>query len=408
MGRAKKIPSSELAFVSLFAGAGGLDIGFENAGWTCSYASDIDPVAVTTLLTNAARPGSKFLRNTVVERADVADLNGAGILAQIGKRRGTITALVGGPPCQSWSSAGHQRGFDDPRGRVFRDYVRIAGELDVRWLVFENVRGLLTARGADGVPGSALELIRGELLKAGFQTEVELLNAADYGVPQRRVRLFMIGYRTGDRPPFPEATHSREPDLLSGRSRWVSLGQCLGTLAPLSADELIVPNAKLRRQLAGLTPGTGVKSPGKPEATRPSGHWGYKQGAFLADLGLPARTTTASSQQDWVRDPIRGIRRLCPRECAAIQTFPGRWEFAGSRQDQYRQIGNAVPPLLAQHIAKTLGVHLASSSQQLRPAGELMPLRPRLMAAIRYTMKEEKRNGPSRRAAPSRRRGRSA
>ena len=158
---------STLDFISLFSGAGGLDFGLEMAGWRCVYACDIDPVAVMTIQANkdnqvyASRQCS--LSSASIKEADVRKLSGADILDAIGAQRGSVPLLAGGPPCQSWSSAGHQLGFKDPRGRLWSDFVRIANELDVRWLLFENVRGLLTARGEDGLPGSALQTIRSKL-----------------------------------------------------------------------------------------------------------------------------------------------------------------------------------------------------------------------------------------------------
>ncbi|CAA7618866.1 DNA cytosine methyltransferase [Magnetospirillum sp. UT-4] len=392
------------SFVSLFSGAGGLDIGLEEAGWVCHYASDLDQDAVETLTANKGRrlARSVALNEAFVERADVRHSMGRDILAKGGIRRGDVTLLAGGPPCQSWSSAGHQHGFEDPRGQLFADFVRLAGELDVRWLVFENVRGLLTARGPDGVPGTALQLIRAKLLSAGFQTAVTLLNAADFGLAQRRVRLFVIGYRAGDIPPFPVATHGKDP--VDGLKPWMPLRACLSTLSPLAEDEVIRPSGKLAHDLALVSPGSGVKSPGKAETTRPGGHWGYKQGAFVADLAVPARTVTASAQQDWVKDPVLGLRRLCPRECAAIQTFPPTWAFAGNRTSQYRQIGNAVPPRLAELVGKSLLDHVASqpTSGAVHHLA-LLPLPDELAKAVRYTAKEEARNGQSRRAAAPRR-----
>ena len=397
---------SSALFASLFSGAGGLDIGMEAAGWDCVYASDIDPAAVQTLLANSYDYGcGNAFGRAHLEHADVQALRGREILAKGAARRGDVSLLVGGPPCQSWSSAGHQLGFRDPRGRLFDDFIRIAGEMDVRWLLFENVRGLLTARGPDGRPGGALELIRAKLLKAGFQTHVALLNAADYGVPQRRVRLFVFGYRSGDALLFPAPTHHKmgSEDPLFGQP-WISMGEALSQIWPVSDEEVIRPSGKLAEQLRGLAPGSGVKSPGKSETTRPGGHWGYKQGAFIADLSLPARTVTANAQQDWVIDPTLGLRRLCPRECAALQTFPADWRFAGSRVDQYRLIGNAVPPLLAGRVAQSLLAHMSASPHH-RPveASGLAPLAPQLEAAIRYTLREELRNGASRREAPQRR-----
>jgi DNA (cytosine-5)-methyltransferase 1 len=386
-----------MKFISLFSGAGGLDIGLEAAGWRCAFATDVDPAAVETLMANAGRKS-----DTVIQQRDIRTLKGREILDTVGVSRGDVPLLAGGPPCQSWSSAGHQLGFDDPRGRLFDDYLRVARDLDVRWLLFENVRGLVTARGRDGRPGSALAAIRDALFRAGWQTRVELLNAADYGVPQRRVRLILVGYRAGDPPPLPHATHTK--DGADGR-RWRTLGECLSEIAPPTDDEIIRPSGKLAEELAALRPGSGVKSPGKRETTRPGGHWGYKQGAFVADLERPARTVTANAQQDWIIDKKLGLRRLSPRECAAVQTFPADWRFVGKRTDQYRLVGNAVPPLLAEQIGLALLKHIKRSATigEVKVAA-LAPLPLKLQAAVDYTLREELRNGESRRSAPARRR----
>ncbi len=395
-------------FVSLFSGAGGLDLGLEQAGWNCRYASDIDAAAVASLEANRGFDlglGRRAFADSHIEQADIRNLTAATVLAKSGLRKGDISVLAGGPPCQSWSSAGHQHGFADPRGRLFEDFVRFAGGLDVRWLVLENVRGLLTARGSDGQPGNALALMRRRLLVAGFQTSVALLNAADYGAPQRRVRLLIFGFRAGDPPPLPLATHAKCPGLTPpGLKPWTTLGEALSALSPLRSDEVIRPTAKLAAELEGARPGCGVKSPGKRERTRPGGHWGYKQGAFVADLAQSARTVTANSQQDWIIDAIFGLRRLCPRECAAIQSFPQGWYFHGSPATQYKLVGNAVPPALAQSIGAALLRHLpAHETVSGQRFDDLLPLPQPLLSAINYTIREERSNGASRRASPRRR-----
>jgi len=299
-------------------------------------------------------------------------------------------------------------GFADPRGRLFHDFIRVANALDARWVLLENVRGLLTARGPDGQPGSALNLIRSDLLNAGFQTTVSLLNAADFGVAQRRVRLFMVGFRVGDVPPFPQATHSKTPSF-EGSHPWVTLGDAIKTVGDLSADEIFRPVGKMAEDLEDILPGRGVKSPGKAERTRPNGHWGYKQGAFVADPAQSARTVTAGAQQDWIRDPIHGLRRLSPRECAAIQSFPLAWKFKGNVQAQYRLIGNAVPPLLAAAIGKSMRAHLNLEAPSAAISfDEVLPLPDRLAYHVRYTQREEKSNGQSRREGPKRRKLRTA
>lgn len=395
-------------FISLFSGAGGLDIGLEMAGWEGLYASDIDAVAIESLKQNKARESCQFFQNCLIEEADVEHLRGERILKKLNLKRGEVPLLVGGPPCQTFSSAGRQKGFGDPRGKLFKHFVRLAKELGVEMILFENVRGLLTARGEDGVPGSALRIIRKTMLDAGFQTKVQLINSADFGVPQRRVRLFLFGYRRELNFEFPAPTHSQkcENDLPA----WRTLGEVLKSSASSKEVEVIRPTEKLMAQLKDIPDGSGVKSPGKKETTRPGGHWGYKQGAFIADQGRPARTVTANSQQDWVRDKELGIRRLSPKECALIQTFPEDWEFAGKRTDQYRQIGNAVPPLLAKRLAEELATVLPGlkSKRIVENKSNLEALPSKLSAAIQYTMKEQRRNGASRAAAPNRRRERVA
>jgi DNA (cytosine-5)-methyltransferase 1 len=391
--------------ISLFSGLGGLDVGLESAGWRCLHASDIDPRAVESLTANQGFKLSTdvdFLQHAQIELADIRKMKGKCLLDQVSRARGDIELLAGGPPCQSWSSAGHQLGFNDPRGMLINEYLRVAGELDSRYILFENVRGLVTARGADGVPGSALDLLRNRLLALGYHTSVELMNAADFGVPQRRVRVVILGYRKGDQPKRPSATHSREGS--SGMRRWLTIKDALAQIETCRAEDIIRPSGKLAPELAALKPGTGVKSPGKKESTRPGGHWGYKQGAFVADPTLAARTVTANPQQDWLLDEKLGLRRLTPLECAALQTFPTGWHVSGNRTDQYRLIGNAVPPVLA----RSIGSALLANGDEIDVIPDynkefLTPLPDKLRQAIEYTMKEERRNGASRAAAPNRR-----
>ncbi|MDP9056881.1 MAG: DNA cytosine methyltransferase [Pseudomonadota bacterium] len=393
------------AYISLFSGAGGLDLGLEMAGWRTAYASDNDVSAVATLNANVGVDigcDRRAFEGTFIEHADITKLSARTILSKASLTRGSVPLLAGGPPCQSWSSAGHQLGFADPRGRLFDDFVRIANDLDVRWLLLENVRGLLTARGPDGQPGSALSHIRHNLRKAGFQTTVGLLNSADFGVAQRRVRLFIIGFRTGDAPLFPTPTHSKQAE--GDRLPWVTLGQTLRRVGKLAKSEVIFPTGNLALELENVPAGSGVKSMGKAERTRPGGHWGYKQGAFVADLNQSARTVTANAQQDWVRDPKLGLRRLCPRECAAIQSFPSNWTFEGNTQAKYRQIGNAVPPMLASAIGTVLLSQLPLVEDATKAnVRDLLPLPAKLVYHVEYTAREERSNGQSRRLAPSRR-----
>ena len=179
--------------------------------------------------------------------------------------------------------------------------------------------------------------------------------------------------------------------------------QALDRLPQCPPEAIIKPTGKMAAELATILPGSGVKSPGKRETTRPGGHWGYKQGAFVADQSIAARTVTANSQQDWIIDGETGLRRLTPLECAVLQTFPCDWIACGNRSDQYRLVGNAVPPLLAKVIGKSLLATHQREPDRLGVASEPLSLPDSLQRAIAYTIREENRNGASRRAAPNRR-----
>lgn len=397
--------SDQQSFISLFSGAGGLDLGLERSGWKGVYATDWEQDAVDTLQKNKGRRirGGKFAEHAEIVHRDVRELSAKEILSSAGARKGSIPLMIGGPPCQSWSSAGHQKGLDDPRGTLFQDFVRLADECGCRAILFENVRGMLTARGPEGEPGGALRLIRSTLWERGYYSTVAVLNSADFGVPQRRVRLFILGFRDCAKPVFPEPTHHKvDPGAFAFGKQWVPLSNVLLPEVSLKEDEWIRPTGKMAERLVGILPGQGIKSAGKSETTRPGGHWGYMQGGFVADPTLPSRTITASAQQDWIALSDGSYRRLCPRECAAIQSFPKNWAFTGNRVSQYRQIGNAVAPGIAEKFGPVLGDAL-SGDTHIDSDFDPGILPSHLQSSVDYTKREEKRNGESRRKAPSKR-----
>lgn len=391
--------------VSIFTGGGGLDIGLEQAGFETVAAVDLDENCCETLARNQiARiriPGSRrdYLQNTKIIQASVEGLAAADLKPVGAASSWRPDLLAGGPPCQPFSSAGKQLALRDPRGRLFTEFVRLASELRPRMILFENVRGLVTARGARDVPGEVLLMVKRSFEEIGYATSFALLNSADYGAPQRRVRLFMLGSRGGPLPEFPPATHCEDPrpDLFSrSLAPWSQLGDFLKSARiPVAPEEIVRPSAKLKTLLEGLRDGSGLRSAGTREATRPGGHWGYKQGTFIADRSKPARTVTAASTQDWIRDEV-GLRRLTWRECAGIQGFPREWEFIGDRTSKYRQIGNAVPVIFGDVLGRAI---IDGLSNQSRGRAESAPLPIGLVEAIRYTKREDQRNGESRRRA---------
>jgi DNA (cytosine-5)-methyltransferase 1 len=395
----------ELTCVSLFTGAGGLDLGLERAGFKTLAALDFDEDCVETLRLNQAagvaltrEDSETHLSGAAILHGDVADVTTEDLLAGA-RRGGQPTVLAGGPPCQPFSSAGRQKGIHDPRGQLFEHFVRLAGEMQPQYILFENVRGLATARGVDGIPGQVLARVRDMFEGVGYATRFALLNSADYGSPQRRVRLFMLGTRIGSPPQFPPATHGKNANSDLVTLPWVSLGDFLrGLPQPPPDDDVVEPSTNLARQLADVRDGSGLRSPGRVEPSRPGGHWGYKQGTFIANLQLPARTVTAASTQDWVRLPGQPLRRLTLRECASLQGFPGEWVFAGSKASRFRQIGNAVPLI----FGEVLGRAIAKHAEQLSPDEPLTsaPIPKAIQSAIAYTHRDDARNGSVRPRSP--------
>ena len=389
--------------VSLFTGAGGLDLGLEQAGFRTLSALDSDPDCVRTLSNNQASKirfgnGSAFLEAAKIIQAGIESLEPDVFKPQFADRNWVPDLMAGGPPCQPFSSSGKMLSVDDPRGRLFEHFVRMAKGLKPKLILFENVRGLVTARGPKGEPGEVLDMVRRSFEDIGYATTFALLNAADFGCPQRRVRCFMMATRSTCLPDFPEATHSEFPDfgLFGVLPRWVSLGEYLATRSLPTNEEVVRPTERLAIQLAGVAAGSGLKSAGAREATRPGGHWGYRQGTFIADATQPARTVTASTSQDWIRLPNDSLRRLTLRECAGLQGFPSEWQFAGPVGSQFRQVGNAVPSI----FGRVLGRSLIAALEGGRRAKPISAPLPRDFAiAIDYTKREQARNGDSRRMA---------
>ena len=388
--------------VSLFTGAGGLDIGIERAGFNVVAANDSDKSACATLRANQVgnhRVAESSVRchldgTKIIER-DLGKLSGQDFIPAGARESWRPDVLVGGPPCQTFSSAGSQRALADPRGLLFHDFVRIADELRPKLILFENVRGLVTARGPSGAPGEAINLIRQAFESIGYATSFRLLNSADYGAPQRRVRLFMFGAAPdATLPQFPEPTHGRNGGLVKP---WVTLGEFLSGRPRPRESEIVRPSPTLLSQLEILPDGSGLRSPGRPEPTRPGGHWGYKQGTFIADLALPARTVTGAATQDWVRCPATGLRRITLREAAAIQGFPNDWVFYGSKSAQFQQIGNAVPVIFGDVLGMAMREALRTPTHHKATS---VPFPEHMRIAINYAARDDARNGVARPRSP--------
>lgn len=382
--------------VSLFSGAGGLDIGLEQAGWSLVSATDHDRHAMETLRSSQAAEipvrgkGTSHMEGTLLLEADVQDIGAKDLIPHDKPADWRPDLLVGGPPCQPWSSAGHQRGLRDPRGQLIFHYLRMIGELQPRFVLFENVRGLVTAVGKRGQPGEVLASIQKDLAGLGYASRFMTLNAADYGAAQRRVRLILIATSRHELPEFPSPTHHEKGE--HGLKPWVTLGETLDRLPKPKLDDIVRPSGVRADELRSLVPGKGLRTGGKVMHNRPSGQWGYRQDSFLADLSRPSRTIRAASTPDWVRVPgDTDLRRLTWRECAALQGFPDGWQFTGTAASRFRQIGNAVQVDLAEAVGSVLLESFRAGEVSEPPRSAPWP--DELLKRVRYTAMEHRVNG---------------
>jgi len=360
MKKRKTIP-----VVSLFSGAMGLDLGLEQAGFEVVLAIECDAQAVATIKLN--RPNL-----TIINRR-IEEISTAEILQLAGLKRGGEFVVSGGPSCQSFSTAGQRRSIGDPRGGLFRHFVRVVSEARPKFFIMENVKGMLSAaishrplneRGP-GFPalkpeeelGSAFEVIAQELRNLNYYTLFDVLNAANYGTPQCRERILFIGSRDGKAIEMPSQTHAEKSG--KGLPRWVSLRTAIGQL-----NDRNPAGFKLRdndENYLRLIPEGGNWRDLEPELQRQAmggaiNSWGGRCGFFRRlswDRPSPALTTQPNSKATLLCHPTE-LRPLSLREYALLQQFPDDWKFSGSIASQYRQIGNAVPVGLGEALGRAI------------------------------------------------------
>lgn len=345
---------AKIPVISLFSGAMGLDLGLEAAGFEVILAVECDRQAVETIRAN--RPGLH-----VIERK-IEDVTTEEILETAGLKVGGAFIVSGGPSCQSFSTAGSRRSLGDPRGGLFRHFVRIVEEAQPKFFLMENVKGMLSAaimhrplnqRGpgfppleADEELGSAFRVIVAELRRLNYYTVFDVLNAADYGTPQSRERILFIGSRDGKRVEMPSPTHAAEPkdDL----KKWANLRSAISNLDASKAEgaRLVPSQAKYLKLIPEGGNWRDLPDNLKEEALGGAFHsWGGRSGFYRRlswDRPSPALPTTPDAKATMLCHPT-DLRPLNIREYARIQQFPDGWKFAGSLTSQYRQIGNAVP-----------------------------------------------------------------
>lgn len=334
---------SRFSFVSLYSGAGGLDVGFAAAGFYPVWANDIDPDAVETYNTYF---GQRF-----DHRANCGDIRRQELPAER-----SAALVVGGPPCQGFSVAG-KMDPNDPRSRHVWDFLGVVKHVQPRAFVMENVMGLALNRRWRQLRE---ELLRKAQTELGYQTRLITLRASHFGVPQNRERMFLLGLRDRHVPDPRPVTQVKPPTVrgaLEQLSKYGTPGnttKCIAKVTP--AKKPVMRKSPYAGMLfngqgrplnldapAPTLPATmgGNRTPIVDQKQLETGAecWVIRYHKHLREGGAPYK-----------RIPKR-LRRLTLEECAAIQTFPSEFEWSGRLSSQFKQIGNAVPPRLAYHVA---------------------------------------------------------
>lgn len=376
--------ASKLTVIDLFCGAGGLSEGFRQAGFHVLAGNDLDQRAGETFATT--HTDATFLPGPIQNWSADDFLNAAGL------KKGELTVLAGGPPCQGYSVYNHQRGLHDERSSLYREYLRVVQGVMPQWVVIENVTGMTSA----GQGGAVLAIVEG-LKKLSYNVDSRILKAEEYGVPQERRRLLFIANRVGAPLVWPEVTHGpgklplttvRDaiadlPPLENGEDRGVipyiakakspyqiEMRQGSKLVTNHIATKLSAINmARLKHIPVGgswrdipfdLLP-AGMKRAKRSDHTKRYGRlrWDGLSSTILTKCDIHWGAYIHPEQQ----------RSLTVREAARFQSFPDWFEFKGSRTEQFVQVGNAVPPLLGRAIASAI-------ADQIKPAITVASIEP--------------------------------
>jgi DNA (cytosine-5)-methyltransferase 1 len=331
-----------LKVVSLFSGCGGLDLGFTRAGFDIVYANDNDRTVWETFERN---------HGITVDKRSLLDAKSEEIPNSDG--------IIGGPPCQSWSLAGMMRGVKDARGQLFYEYVRVLKDKNPKFFLAENVPGIMSSTHIQ-----EFKAIVNRLSGLGYNVCYKTVDARDYGVPQERRRVIIVGYKKtlGLRFAFPPPTHTKTGALtLEGKTteKWVTLKEAIGDLPkPVPAKEknkangnLAIPN---HEYMTGSFSSIYMSRNRRKQWDGQS--YTIQAGGRHAPLHPSSAQMVKVAEDKWIFKSKKSVyRRLSVRECARIQTFPDDFIFYYQTiADGYKMIGNAVPMRLAEAIARKI------------------------------------------------------
>ena len=365
--------------ISLFSGAMGLDLGIEQAGFKIRVCVEMDKWAVETIRTNTDIP--------VIDQ-DINTVSTNEILAAAGLTREEVTLVVGGPPCQAFSTAGRQRGLADFRGNVILQYLRVIEDIRPPYFIMENVRGLMSAKlnyvpldyieydSIKSIKGSVLQFITNEFKKLGYNISYALLDAANYGVPEHRERMVILGH-IGSRVPIPSPTHTK--DGCHGTLLWNTLRDAIGDMEERDDLHYIPLRPKSIPYMRMLHEGENWKNLPADIAREAMGKAyelsGGKTG-FLRRLKFdepsPTLVTSPTMPATLLCHPTQ-LRPLSIEEYARIQQFPDNWHFQGRLETIYKQIGNAVPVGLGYAVGHQVMSHILGNTNAQEEAHNAIP-----------------------------------
>ena len=344
------VMQKNLTAISLFSGAGGLDYGFEAAGFRTLVATDFEPDACETLRRNGFQ---------AVLEGDIHHIPTGRILDAAGCDVGGYDVLIGGPPCQPFSksgywSSGESKRLSDPRAKTLDAYMRILEESLPRVFLLENVEGMNFAGKSEGFD-FLLDRINGINRRRGtnYDPVCAVLTATDFGVPQQRVRFFMVASREGARFQFPEPTHF-EPGSISEGPRYTTSWDAIGGIEPDSSEDLAV-RGKWAALLPSIPEGSNYLYHTERGGGKPLFGWRRRFWSFLLKLAKNKPSWTIQAQPGPAVGPFHWAnRQLSQREMCRLQTFPERVRIFGSRRSVQKQLGNAGPSLLAEVLAREI------------------------------------------------------
>lgn len=346
--------------IDLFSGCGGLSYGFELAGYKTLLGLDFDEAAVKSFEYNH--------KGSVGIHGDITQMTAEDIYNQIGSRK--IDVIVGGPPCQGMSLSGPRK-FHDPRNQLYLSYIRFVAEIQPKAFVIENVPGLVGL-----YKGAIKDSILEEFAKLGYTVTYQILNSAEYGVPQARKRVFFVGIKGSDRKfQFPTPTHFFEHE-------WITAEQAVSDL-PLLEDKFgneiehytskvmnefqqyarrnsehvlnhqATNHSEITKKIISLVP-EGGNYKDLPEEYKGTRKFNVAWTRYHSQKPTPTIDTGHRHHFHFKCNRVPTVR-----ENARFQSFPDDFVFLGNRTQQYRQVGNAVPPLLAKAIAEELIPYLS-------------------------------------------------